>query len=293
MATTTSGSATQVSVRPFAAGDEAAVLGLVNADQLPGQPETSTAMLAEALAGSSPVDTGWWAELAEPVTEVACDQKGTVLGVVSYATRPGDGAGFVLWLHCREDQALARVLVARALERLGPRTVHTFEFASALTLGLEGLPARYRPVTRRALEAAGFADRDLWRYMRAPLPLSGLPRAVHTTVTNSEDPPGRRLEVCEGGEVVAEATIGLPAAGIGVLWWISVAPAARGRGLGLALLGSSLDVLAGLGADQVILYVDDDAPPGDAERDRRAANRLYDRAGFTEVDRLYSFTRHP
>lgn len=77
-----------------------------------------------------------------------------------------------------------------------------------------------------------------------------LPRAVHTTVAGTEDPPGWRLEVREGGEVVAEATIGLPVAGIGVLWWIGVAPAARGRGLGLALLGSSLDVLAGLGADR-------------------------------------------
>lgn len=42
----------------------------------------------------------------------------------------------------------------------------------------------------------------------------------------------------------------------------------------------------------MILYVDD-APPGDAERDRRAANRLYGRTGFTEVDQLHSFTRHP
>jgi hypothetical protein len=41
------------------------------------------------------------------------------------------------------------------------------------------------------------------------------------------------------------------------------------------------------------LYVDDDAPPGDPERDRGAANRVYDRAGFTEVDRLLSFTRRP
>lgn len=55
------------------------------------------------------------------------------------------------------------------------------------------------------------------------------------------------------------------------------------------MLGSALDVLAGLGATHVILYVDDDAPPGD-ERDRTAANRLYESAGFTEVDRLYSYT---
>jgi GNAT superfamily N-acetyltransferase len=108
-----------------------------------------------------------------------------------------------------------------------------------------------------------------------------------------EDPPGKRLEVREGGGLVAEATIGCPAAGIGVLWWISVVPTARGRGLGLALLGSALDLLAGLGAREVILYVDDDAPPGDPERDRTAANALYNRAGFTEVDRLHSFTRRP
>ncbi|MFD8148136.1 hypothetical protein [Streptomyces sp. NPDC059708] len=29
------------------------------------------------------------------------------------------------------------------------------------------------------------------------------------------------------------------------------------------------------------------------ERDRTAANRMHDRVGFTEIDRLHSFTRHP
>jgi hypothetical protein len=38
----------------------------------------------------------------------------------------------------------------------------------------------------------------------------------------------------------------------------------------------------------VILYVDDDEPGG--SRDRRAANRLYDSAGFVEIDRLHSYT---
>ncbi|MER5974527.1 GNAT family N-acetyltransferase [Streptomyces sp. NPDC002055] len=282
-----------MSVRPYAAGDELAVLDLVGADRLPGQPLTTPEMLAEALAGRSPVDGGWWDELDAPVTEVICDEAGTVLGVVSYAARPGDGAGFILWLHCREDPALADALVARALDRLGQRTVHAFEFASALTLGMEGLPARHRPATRRALQEAGFTGRDLWRYMRADLPIAGLPHAAHITVNECEDPPGKRLEVREGAELLGEATIGRPIAGIGVLWWISVAPPARGRGLGLGLLGSALDLLAGLGAREAILYVDDDAPPGDAERDRTAANRLYDRAGFTEVDRLHSFTRRP
>ncbi|GHE13831.1 GNAT family N-acetyltransferase [Streptomyces alanosinicus] len=293
MAIPTFGLATQLSVRPYRAGDEAAVLGLVAADRLPGQPLATPAMLAEALAGRSPVDGGWWAELDPPVTDVVHDGTGQVLGAVSYATRPGDGAGFLLWLHCREDAAVADALIAHALDRLGPRTVHAFEFASALTHGLEGLPARHRPVTRQALEEAGFTGRDLWRYMRVPLPVAGLPHAAHVTVNECEDPPGKRLEVREDGELAAEATIGRPVAGTGVLWWISVVPAARGRGLGLALLGSALDLLTGLAAREAILYVDDDAPPGDPERDRTAANGMYDRAGFTEVDRLHSFTRHP
>ncbi|MFI0820917.1 GNAT family N-acetyltransferase [Streptomyces sp. NPDC021098] len=139
------------SVRPYAPDDAAAVLGLIAADALPGQPPTTPAMLAEALAGRSPVDGGWWGE---------------------------------------------------------------------------------------------------------------------------------------------QATVGHPVAGVGVLWWIGVIPTARGRGLGRALLGHALDLLARLGAHKAVLYVDDDAPPGDPERDRTAANALYDRAGFTEVDRLHSFTRH-
>ncbi|TVL87437.1 GNAT family N-acetyltransferase [Streptomyces sp. SAJ15] len=290
---TTPRSATQLSVRPYAPGDEPAVLDLVGADRLPGQPLTTPAMLAEALAGRSPIDTDWWAELEPPTTEVIHDEAGRVLGVVSYAKRPSDSAGFILWLHCREEQALAEALIARALDRLGERTAHAFEFASALTLGLEGLPARHRPATAKALHSAGFTGRDLWRYMRNSLPFSGLPHAAHVRVDEGEDPPGKRLEVREGGELLAEATIGCPVAGLGVLWWISVAPPARGQGLGLALLGTALDLLTRLGAREAILYVDDDAPPGDTERDRTAANRLYDRAGFTEVDRLHSFTRRP
>ncbi|MGW0708970.1 GNAT family N-acetyltransferase [Streptomyces sp. NPDC002643] len=290
---TTFGPATQLSVRPYRADDVAAVLDLVAADPLPGQPLITSAMLAEALAGRSPVDGGWWAELDPPVTDVVHDGTGQVLGIVSYATRPSDGAGFLLWLHCREDAAVANALIVHALDRFGPRTVHAFEFASALTLGLEGLPARHRPVTRRALEEAGFTGRDLWRYMRVSLPVAGLPHAAHVTVNECEDPPGKRLEVRADGELAAEATIGRPVAGIGVLWWISVVPAARRRGLGLALLGTALDMLTGLGACEAILYVDDDAPPGNLERDRTAANGMYDRAGFTEVDRLHSFTRRP
>ncbi|MEU5537555.1 hypothetical protein [Streptomyces sp. NPDC020362] len=61
-------------------------------------------------------------------------------------------------------------------------------------------------------------------------------------------------------------------------------------GLGRALLGTALNALHLMGATEVIPYVDDDAPPGD-DRDRTAAEALYESAGFQEIDRLHSFTR--
>ncbi len=292
--------------RPYAAADEAAVLGLIDRDRLLGQPQTTSAMLAEALAGRSLVDSGWWAELDIPRTDVVTVPSGQVVGMVSYATRPNDLAGIILWLHCRdvnrrdenrhdEDSTVAEALVAHTLAELGSRPVYAFEFASALTLGLEGLPVRHRPVTRKTLEVAGFSGRDLWRYIHRrlddPLPHQVPPLAE---ISPSTDPAGWQLTLREAdGTALGEATVGQPVDGIGVLWWITIAPAARRRGLGRALLDQCCTHLAANGAREVIAYVDDDAPAGDTERDRTAANRLYDQAGFAEVDRLYSFLRRP
>ncbi|HKR50234.1 MAG TPA: GNAT family N-acetyltransferase [Pseudonocardiaceae bacterium] len=277
------------------------MLRLVNADRLPGQPQTTPAMLDEALAGRSPVDGGWWAELDVPRTDVLTIPTGRVVGVVSYATRPSDKSGLILWLHCRhdnqheEDQTVTEASVAHALTELGPHTVYAFEFASALTHGLEGLPVRHRPVTSKALAAAGFARRDLWRYIHrrldAPLTREAFPLAE---ISPSADPAGWRLALREAdGTALGEAIIGRPIDGIGVLWWIGIAPTARRRGLGRALLNQCFTHLADNGAREVIAYVDDDASPGDTERDRTAANHLYDQAGFVEVDRLHSFLRRP
>ncbi|WP_051079410.1 GNAT family N-acetyltransferase [Amycolatopsis methanolica] len=60
---------------------------------------------------------------------------------------------------------------------------------------------------------------------------------------------------------------------------------ARGRGVGRALLGSALQLPTEPGASEVILFVDDE--PG-GERDRTAANRLYDASGFID----YLIRRH-
>ncbi|MEU5163718.1 GNAT family N-acetyltransferase [Streptomyces sp. NPDC020875] len=294
MATTTLGAGW--GLRPYADGDRGAVLALVNADRVPGQPEATPAMLGEALAGRSPQNGEWWEELSPPATDVLHDPSGAVAGVVSYAVRPGDGEGFILWLHCADDRPeLLAALVDRALavlEAEGPRTVHAFEISSALNYGLEALPVRHRPAPRRVLEAAGFAGRDEWRYLHAELPLAGLPCAADVVVV----PSGAqiRLEIVEDGRAVAEALVEHGPGVLGAVWWLGVLPSARRRGLGLRLLGSALELLAESGVREVVLYVDDDrsmpspVPPQD---DRTAANRLYDRAGLTELDRLYCFTR--
>ncbi|MGV4988704.1 GNAT family N-acetyltransferase [Streptomyces sp. NRAIS4] len=278
-----------VSLRPYAPADQTAVLDLVNADRLPGQPVTTSAMLTEALAGRSGVDAAWWAELDQPVTSVATDVTGAVLGVVSYALRPKDAHGVILWLHCRENEMVARILLDHAAIELGPRPLDAFHFASALTLGLEALPVRHRPATHAALTAAGYRGTDLWRYMHRALPAPELPRLTHYD-TEPATLDTRRLLVAEDGKTLADATIGTPVQGTGVLWWIGVEPAARGRGLGRALLGTALDALHRMGATEVILFVDDDAPPGD-DRDRTAAKSLYESSGFEEIDRLPSFTK--
>jgi ribosomal protein S18 acetylase RimI-like enzyme len=272
-------------MRSVDADDTAAILALVDADWLPGQPRVTADMLHDAQAGRSSVDSGWWEELAIVSTVAATGPTEGVVGVVSYATRPRDEAGVILWLHGGEDDAVVSALLEEALSQLAhTKTVEAFSFATALGLGLEALPLRHRPATHRALLTRGFISTDLWRYMRADLPVTGLPTV---TCDVSTDGDRRTLTVVNDGHAVAEATIGLPVQGIGVLWWITVEPAARGRGLGKAVLGSALAELARLGTVEVILYVDDDEPGG--ERDRTAANRLYEQVGFVEVDRLVSY----
>ncbi|MEJ8633361.1 MULTISPECIES: GNAT family N-acetyltransferase [Streptomyces] len=271
--------------------DEDAVLALVDDDRMGGQPASTPAMLDEALQGRSPVDAGWWAELEPPDVVVAEDADGVVVGAVSYALRLKDDTGQLLWLHCREDARTADVLIRHALAAFGTREVHAFSFASALSLGLEALPVLHRPATVEALRRAGFTGERLWRYMLAALPVEGMPRLPDVRVGHEPgDRQAWRLEAHRDRRVVAEAVVGSPVQGTGVLRWIGVLPDLRGRGLGRAMLGNALGVLTERGADTVVLYVDDDAAAGD-ERDRTAAISLYESVGFAEVDRLYSYSR--
>ncbi|MEO3765717.1 GNAT family N-acetyltransferase [Streptomyces sp. B5E4] len=287
----------RLTVRPSDPADEPAALGLVNADRLPGQPPATPAMFADALAGRSRADADWWAELDPPVTVVAAGPGGAVHGIVSYALRPEDDTGLILWAHCGEQPSVARALIGQAVAAFAHRAVDAFHITSALTLGLECLPVRHRPATRAALVRAGFADGRRWRYLRRELPAPELPRVPALLVGPGPDgdPRKRQLTVRDerDGTVVAEALVGAHD-GYGALWWIGVEEHARGRGLARPLLGSALATLADdLGATQVILLLDDDDTDATAQdiQDRTAAAALYDRAGFTEIDVLHAFTR--
>lgn len=279
--------------RPFDARDTAAVLDLINTDRVPGQPRCTEAMLAEAVAGRSTVDSALWAKLHQLAVDVLCDGHGIVRGAVSYAHRINDGAGMILWLHGNEDAPTIAALVDHAMGQLTDTVlIEAFEFASALTVGLEALPVRHRSATREALLARGFTEADMWRYMRRDLPAPNLPSVRETTVLPDPDRPGWRVEVRgSDGTKLGEAQVSIGAPGLGVLWWIGVDVQYRGQRLGWALLGAALDVLHQHGAREVILYVDDDAPPDDPDRGRGVAKALYDRAGFVEVDRLCSYRR--
>lgn len=270
-------------VRPYTDRDEQAVLGVISADRLPGQPETTSPMLAEALAGRSPIDVTYWEALDGLATEVAVTDDGEVVGVIAGAIRQDDGSGVIPWLHCREEPAVAAVLVDHALQRFGGRPVEAFAFATALNGMLEGLPVRHRPSTAATLESRGLVGEDAWCLMNMPADTPH-PSALSSRVRVYGD----TLVPVDDHRVCGRCVVSPVHDGTASIYWVDVIPDARGRGLGRELVSSAVSLLRSRGAKDVSLIIDDDAAAGDA-RDRRAARGIYERVGFQEIDRLWTF----
>ncbi|HXM54096.1 MAG TPA: GNAT family N-acetyltransferase [Candidatus Dormibacteraeota bacterium] len=268
----------------------AAIIDLVNADLLPGQPACGRHALDTALRGESPVDSGWWRELAN-VQVVVARRGGAVVGAASYAVAPADRSGWLLWLHAEENRAVVEALVDHVMGELsGSSHLYAFWIATALSLGLEALPVEQRPVTHEVLQSRGLVGRDSWRYLVCPLdrtPIEGAPEevALAMPISAQGEIPAWRLVMGDREQPVAAAEIALAADGCGVLWWIDVEPAERGRGIGRRLLRQALRFLAMRGARTVAAFVDHDDP---RERDPRPILRLLASAGFQEIDRLWS-----
>ncbi|MEJ1960991.1 MAG: GNAT family N-acetyltransferase [Gammaproteobacteria bacterium] len=271
------------------ARDVADVLRLINADRLKGQPLCTEDMLREAVAGRSPVDGAYWQSFEKPETVVMIrDQRPA--GVLSYAFHREESSSYLLWVHGAEDPTTTSLLIDHFVaESARVEKMHAFWIATALTSGLEALPIRHRPVAHSELLARGFASLDLWRYMHIDTPLPKLEVLPEAVMEGGRDRDTWRIVVREEGKEIGFVDAGSLFAGIGVIWFLWLDKACRGRGLGRRLLGSALLQLQARGVREVILYVDDDER-GD-ERDRTAANRLYDSIGFQEIDRLVSYER--
>jgi ribosomal protein S18 acetylase RimI-like enzyme len=245
-----------------------------------------------ALDGTSPIDGGWWAELTNLRHLVLPIEEG-LAGAVAVGTSKADGAGYLLWL-AADGQEAVETLVDAALEALqGTKVQRAFYFATALDEGLEGLPVHLRPLVHDALLSHGFADEDMWVYMRRDLAasdpfLADDDLASTFTVADGEDPQTWRI-TSDAGPDEGVTEIGLLPSGTGIVEWLHVDDSHRGRGLGRAVLSVGLRHLVSLGATEVILYVDHDAPG--TERDRTAALVLYEAVGFEVVDHLHSYER--
>lgn len=271
--------------RPLGPADVEAVCALVDRDRLPGQPPCSPERVAAVLAGRSTADPWWWRELATMRTVGVEGPDGSLVAAGALGRRAG-GERYLLWLHAGEDPAHVEAALwplLRGVRRGDP--IFAFWAATELSVGLEGLPRRHRPVTHEALLARGFTGEDRWLYLTAPAAGGPAPEATYRRRGVGSE---LRVEIDVAGRPAAGAELGLPAPGIGVIWWLEVEPEFRRRGLGRQALRAARSVLAEEGAGEVILFVDHDDP---AARDRRPALELYRAEGFTVVDHLWSYLR--
>jgi hypothetical protein len=269
-------------MRPCRPADQQAVLALVEADRLPGQPECTPGILEQAMAGTSRREPVLWSDLERPRTDVLVDQEDHIMGVISYAAHQTEDSGEILWLHGQEIPDIVEALVAHALLELsGGKVMHAF--TAALGLGLPALPTGRRPVTRKVLEHAGFSGRNSWRYLRRTKPCDHAADCPPVEVVDSQSPPGWWLKAKDddsSAEVVAQE----PVNGLGVLWWFSAGPRHADEALERALLQQADLLLREHGAAETILYAAADPASG-------KPGWAFEDAGFTEIDHLVSYTR--
>ena len=270
--------------RPLGPGDVDALCALIDRDRLPGQPACTPERVAAVLAGRSSTDPWWWRELAAMRTIGVEDPDGSLVAAGALGRR-GGGDRYLLWLHGGENPEYVEAALwplLRGVRRGDP--VFAFWAATELSVGLEGLPRQHRPATHEALLGRGFTAEDRWLYLTAP---AGGP-APETPYRRRGVGSELRIEIEAGGKPAGGAELGLPAPGVGVVWWLEVEPEFRRRGIGRQLLRAARVVLAEEGAEEVVLFVDHDDPQA---RDRRPALALYEADGFTVIDHLWSYRR--
>ncbi|MGW8358939.1 GNAT family N-acetyltransferase [Streptomyces wedmorensis] len=268
----------RLTVRPYDAGDHAAVVALIDCDWLPGQYPAALQFPPPALQ-----------QLREAEVLVMCDTGGEAAGMVCVGVRPADGAGLIVQLHGWGNFEVIAALLAAARARLGLRPLYAFTGPATAT-GIPGLPVEHRTVTARALTAAGFTPATAQRYFLRDLttPPPAPPHYPLAHVTVIPDPPGWLLKLTDtDGRHTATAILRAPTpetAGMAVLWQLAVRHSHRRQHIATHLLGQCLHHAALHGARHLTA----DAPDGDLP-----ATRLLTSAGFLPLDTLTVYQRRP
>ncbi len=134
---------------------------------------------------------------------------------------------------------------------------------------------RLRAATEADVAALGALERTLF----------GAEAWSEDTVRSDLDTPGRRVVVAaadEDGDEVVGYAVTMLAGDLVDLQRIAVSPDRQGRGFARALLEAVLAAAAADGAEAMLLEV---------SAHNVAASRLYERAGFTAIDRRRGYYR--
>ncbi|MER6434650.1 GNAT family N-acetyltransferase [Streptomyces sp900105245] len=268
-------------VRAIEMGDHAAVLALVDADRLVGQPAAGGELLTAVSRKG----------LVRPATLVLTDTRGTIRGVAHCAVRTSDGAGLIGWLHTLEDIEAAAALIAAARAQLGPVPMlyagtGPTQPPQAGIFPLLGIAQHRCPSTTRALSSAGFTEAATRLYFHHPLtPAPAPPIEPLADLRAATDPPGFQLTLY--------ATDGHPMASAVLHRWddehwhlrhLSVRADHRKRGIASHLLAQCLHTAHARGATSLIAHTH--------ENDHISA-RLLEHAHFTTIDTLTIHHRRP
>ncbi|MEV4805945.1 DUF5994 family protein [Nonomuraea sp. NPDC049421] len=236
--------------------------------------------LAGVLGGRHVAGTAY----EEPEIHVLEGPGGRVLGAVAHALRRDRAAGRILWLLGGEVPEVVAALVRRALNGMGGVPVHAFTDEPGGRPGTApaALPAGRRAVTLAVLEREGFVARDSWRHLRRTSPCApGAGPYPMVDVVVSGTPRGWWLKA-RGDEAAAALVAQEPVGGRGVVWWLGADAGHADPDLERALLLRADALLTEHGARETVLYAAGDPEP---------SWELFTAAGFTEIDRLVSFTR--
>ena len=258
-------------IRSISPADYSDVCRLINEERLFGEPCIAEQDLAAAIV---PGKDFFWESLGK-IETVVIEREGAIRGAASAGTLHDDHTKFLLWLHAGEEKTLIEKLVCALQET--QQLSYAF-WVAALFSCLEGLPSS-RSVTREVLENYGLLSLPGGQYLVLETEKYALSsRKKKKSFPRVSEKEGEITLTTPFGKVICNKK-----GTAGIISWIHVEEAHRGKGKGRELLESALDFLLPT-SREIILYVDD-------MNERTAALHLYQSVGFQQHARFLHFKR--